>query len=253
MILFAADLDNTLISSYRRISAANPLCETLDGKRLSYLTPAAYRTLLRFPAGLLLVPVTTRSTEQYRRIRLPGGEPEWALCCNGGVLLHRGKADEDWRRETERSIAPALGALSRGIELLNRDPDVLNGARLVEGLFVFAKSARPEETLLRLRAAFEGEAVVIDASGQKVYLLPQALSKGAGLLRLKRRLRPERVVAAGDSLLDLSMLRLAEIAVYPSAPPLVEVLAGHPGGRPYAGEATGFGAFAARCALEECR
>ena len=253
MILFAADLDNTLIASYRKLPADYPLCETLDGRRLSYLTPAAYRALLRLPAGVLLVPVTTRSSEQYRRVRLPGGEPEWALCCNGGVLLHRGAEEEGWRQESEKLISGTVPALRRGMELLGRYPAVLGEARMVENLFVFAKSERPEKTLLRLREAMAGEPVVVDGTGQKVYLIPAPLSKGAGLARLRKRLRPKRIVAAGDSLLDLSMLRLADVAAFPAGSPLAAALAGHPGARPYGGEAAGFGAFAVQCALGDAR
>lgn len=50
--------------------------ETKEGKALSYMTPKAYELLQQLKDHLTLVPLTTRSLEQYQRIQLWPSAPQ---------------------------------------------------------------------------------------------------------------------------------------------------------------------------------
>ena len=50
----------------------------------------------------------------------------------------------------------------------------------------------------------------------KVYIVPRQLNKGSALLRLKKRLGAELVIAAGDSGFDIPMLNQADFALAPA-------------------------------------
>jgi hydroxymethylpyrimidine pyrophosphatase-like HAD family hydrolase len=67
-VLFASDLDNTLIHSYRVAEGRDICVETRDGKKLSFMSPEAHGILKDIAAKCTFVPVTTRSLEQYRRL-----------------------------------------------------------------------------------------------------------------------------------------------------------------------------------------
>ncbi|MBI0319957.1 HAD family hydrolase, partial [Streptomyces javensis] len=79
-VLVASDLDRTLIYSAAALGLEMPdaeaprlLCvETYQGKPLSYLTETAAGLLAELVRTSVFVPTTTRTVEQYRRIRLPG-------------------------------------------------------------------------------------------------------------------------------------------------------------------------------------
>ena len=65
MILLALDLDNTLIHSYKR-AAENDVCvetmETENGiKKLSFMSPDAYRKFTSLSSEIIAVPITTKS------------------------------------------------------------------------------------------------------------------------------------------------------------------------------------------------
>lgn len=210
LILFS-DLDGTLIFSARLRRPDDVVVDWYNGEPVSCITPRQAERL----AGLRrVIPVTSRSVEQYRRIKFPEGfSPEYALCSNGGTLLVNGEPDADW---TSRSLAvyrECSNELERFRGLLERDPDRSFEIRLVDGLFLFTKSADPERTLGRLGA---GELCGCFAQGRKVFVIPHGLSKGEAVRRLAERLglTRERIVCAGDSLVDVSMLNIARTALF---------------------------------------
>ena len=99
--LIFSDLDGTLIFSASRKQPGDIVCEYKDNREISCITKRQAELL----PGLEIIPVTTRSIEQYRRIRFPEGfSPEYALTDNGGTLLVNGVPDPDWARRTMRKL-----------------------------------------------------------------------------------------------------------------------------------------------------
>jgi phosphoserine phosphatase len=87
-----------------------------------------------------------------------------------------------------------------------------------DGFFVYLvatdRAAIPDLTELEAELADAGWGLSVQ--GRKVYLVPNALTKEAALAEVMRRTGAERLVAAGDSLLDLGMLSLADVAIRPA-------------------------------------
>ena len=82
-------------------------------------------------------------------------------------------------------------------------------------MFLFTKSDSPERSLELLKAA-AGERVECFAVGAKVYAIPAEINKGSAAKRLRERLSPSSTtVCAGDSAMDISLLRTADTAVFP--------------------------------------
>lgn len=217
MTAFFCDLDNTLIYSARHDIGTEKTCaEWYDGREASFMRSSSAALLQILREKLLFVPTTTRSLEQFSRIRL-GFAPEFALACNGGILLHGGKIQEDWRRESLKLIDSARSELCAGASLLEADPNRSFDVRWVEELFVFTKSAAPEETISLLREKLPCREINVFQNGSKVYLMPRALDKGSAAHRLCKRLGIKKSYAAGDSLFDLPMLERADCAFAPRA------------------------------------
>lgn len=203
MIALFTDLDNTMIYSAKRNIKVDKTCvEYLDGRGISYMTNTSIQTLSKLKSieDILIIPITTRTFEQYNRISI--GDFKYSLLCNGGLLLKDGIVDEEWLSDSVSIASRYINELNTSIELLKNDPDVCFEVRFVSNLFVFTKSNNPEETMSRLKHINN---VSVFNQGSKVYVFPNGLSKGNAINRFKKYLDEYYIVSAGDSPLDFSM------------------------------------------------
>lgn len=245
-VIFASDLDNTLLFSHRHREAGDVCAERLSGREQSFFPAHGPALLAQVCQRASFIPVTTRSVEQYQRIQWPPGcVPEYAVAANGGVLLRGGARDPQWYARTLALAKPWLEELERVRALIPQAPE---GGRWGEGdgLFLYCAWDRPEQA--QAGASFFAGRTGLDAavSGRKLYLLPPPVNKGEALRRLRERFRPSRVLCAGDSGLDLPMLREADLAILPPALAQGEEL---PGARVHRGPER-FSEFVPRAALE---
>lgn len=215
LLLFASDLDNTLLFSHKHAQAGDVCVEYLDGKDQGFLTPGVIRGLEKINRTMHFVPVTSRSIAQFLRIQFPAGcVPKLALVANGGLLLRRGAIDEVWRAASLRCVAPWREELARAEALLAQVPLPLR-ARMVDDLYLFAACDSPAEAETAC-AALQGKTrLTAQRSGRKLYFFPPGLSKGDALRRLRERLHPAQVLCAGDSGIDIPMLAAADVAIVP--------------------------------------
>lgn len=221
--LVASDLDRTLIYSSAALAltmadehAPRLLCvEVHEAKPLSYLTETAAGLLVELAAVGDFVPATTRTRKQYRRISLPGPQPSYAICANGGHLLVDGRTDHDWNAEIRRRLADGSAPLDevRAHLAATADPEWLRKERIAEDLFAYLVVDRerlPAGWVKELAAWAEPRGWTVSLQGRKIYAVPVPLSKSAALAEVVRRTGADRVLAAGDSLLDADLLLAAD-------------------------------------------
>ena len=194
-ILFASDLDNTLLFSHRHRQPEDRCVERLNGAEQGFFTRETPDLLPQVVQRVHLLPITTRSIEQYQRIQWPDGTaPRIALTANGAVLLRDGQVDRAWYAASQALVRDHREALAAVLDHLTRQGGATS-VRCVEGVYVYA--AYPD-----IPAA---ERVARDWCG------------GSALRRAVERFGPERVIAAGDSVIDVPMLRQADLALIPDA------------------------------------
>ncbi len=229
--LFFSDLDGTLIFSAKHRKDGDIVVEKKDGESITCISPKQSEL---FPLlSEAVVPLTTRSIEQYKRIVIEGFSPKYALCSNGGILLVDGIPDEEWRRQSEKLYEQAADEIAHFRTLLENDKHRSFEIRLVDGLFLFTKSENPQLTLDYLG---EGELCDCFSTGQKVYVVPKSLGKGEAVKRFTERLAFDgEIICAGDSLMDVSMLNMADTAIFTDIIPSELVLAGNKEIRPVDG------------------
>ena len=101
-ILFACDLDNTLIHSHKHRRADDICIEIYEGREQSFISPRALDLLKKISEKILFIPVTTRSITQYRRIFWTEDfKPRFAVVANGAYLLD-GDKQENFLREVSK-------------------------------------------------------------------------------------------------------------------------------------------------------
>jgi hydroxymethylpyrimidine pyrophosphatase-like HAD family hydrolase len=221
--VLALDLDQTLIYSQR---SAGPLdgvstvwVEDYDGAPLSLMTTAAHGLLEALSHRHHVVPVTTRTPEQYGRVRLPVAPP-YAICCNGGVLLRGGERDRDWDDRVASELASVASADDVAAKACAvRDEPWVRTMRQVEQLFVYlvghSREVIPEAWMAETAEWAADLGWTLSVQGRKVYLVPAVLSKGAAAVRVADALDGP-LLAAGDSLLDTTLLDVASVAARPA-------------------------------------
>lgn len=226
--LVASDLDRTLVYSAAALALTAPdakaprlLCvEVYQGKPLSYVTEAAAGLLGELARTAAFTPVTTRTREQYRRIRLPCPTPRYAVCANGGHLLVDGEPDRDWRAAVAARLADECATLDevRAHLLAAADPAWLLKERVAEDLFAYLvveRSLLPDGWLAELSDWAGSRGWTVSLQGRKVYAVPKPLTKSAAVREVARRTGARTVLAAGDSLLDADLLLAADRAWRP--------------------------------------
>ena len=223
MAVFFTDLDNTLIYSYRHEIGREKMCvELYQGREVSFITKRTWELLQQVKKQVLIIPVTTRTQEQYHRIDLKIGTPEYALTCNGGVLLVQGIEDKDWYEESLTLIAECSQELKEAQALMESDPNRSFEVRNIRDLFLFTKSSEPGQSVEYLAQHTNQDLVEVFQNGVKVYVVPRKLNKGTAVRRFLKRLcvegrEEELVIAAGDSNFDIAMLKQAKVAFAPTA------------------------------------
>ncbi|GAA0804568.1 HAD family hydrolase [Spirilliplanes yamanashiensis] len=225
----ATDLDGTLLFSQRAMAAGSRRPPAKDlvpvdvegGRTYAYMTTAVIRDWARLAGAGALVPATTRSVPQYRRLRLPGPPPHIAIVCNGARLLVGGEAEPAWEHRVRRRMRGGVAfdvVWREATGWYHRHP--FAALRAVEDLFMYLTVRERADWLtdVAAQAAAWAGGVGWRASlqGRKLYLLPRTLDKAAAVAHAAERLAADRLVAGGDSLLDAGMLRAADAAIRPA-------------------------------------
>jgi len=215
MFLFATDLDNTLIHSYKRTSSG--VCVDIkDKKEMSFMSHKSYDMLQIISEKVEFIPITTRSIKQYSRLKLLKDKyPKYALTSNGGVLLVDNVIDQKWYEDSKTIIHNSIEELKKSINILKEDPSIVLEGRIVDELFAFAKSEDIDFTVNRLKEKLDLTKINIKNHKNKIYIIPKNLDKGRALKRLKDLLGYDFVIGAGDSLFDVPMLQHSDIPIIP--------------------------------------
>ena len=223
--VFFTDLDSTLIYSHRHpLPEGSVQVETLHDRPQSFMTRRTW-DYFRVQPWFRVIPVTTRTVEQYRRLEGMAAALGWeeALVCNGAVRLAGGREDPVWREESLALAEPDRSALDRA---LDRAAVIAGAAALVtaEPFLFYVKTAEPERVFEHLRREIDPGRLQLFRDARKVYVISGALTKGRALQRAMAGVGGGVSIAAGDSGFDISMLRESDICFCPK--PLAPFVAG---------------------------
>lgn len=217
MVTFFADLDNTLIYSHRREIGIDKLpVEWLHDREQSYMTRKSHEFFSK-ANGISVVPLTSRTMEQYGRLSGIADSFGWdyAIICNGGILLKNGEICREWRDETYRTTSDAAEEFERACKLMSAENDAVH---LTEKIMVYASFDEPQSVENMLKEKIDTELVSVFSDHRKVYCVPKKINKGSAVRRfLEMRLADGMTIAAGDGEQDLPMLESVDIPIVPDA------------------------------------
>jgi hypothetical protein len=220
------DLDRTLIYSRNAFmlgDAPEPDVECVehyDGAPLSFMTAKAVGLVAALGATGRLVPVTTRTVAQLARVALPGPPVPYAICTNGATILRSGVPDAEWADRVRRDVAATsapLAEVEAGMARMLREEWTLS-RRVADGMFCYSvvdRAAMPPDAVTALGGWLAERGWTASLQGRKVYAVPVSLDKVAAAREVATRIGAGTTVAAGDSLLDRSLLAWAGAAIRP--------------------------------------
>ncbi|WP_251552365.1 HAD family hydrolase [Neobacillus muris] len=225
-MIFASDLDRTLIYSNRAIASVGSRetatlkpVERMGSRWAAYMSDGAFSALKELAQSSLFIPVTTRTTEQYNRIIIFGQDipVKYAITSNGARILVNGNPMDEWTncisKSLEESLPPAefLSAITRsGLEWKGE-------WKQAEDLFLYSILAEilPESTLKQIAAVAQASGWRISLQGRKLYFIPKAINKGDALEFICRLEGQKAMAGAGDSRLDLDFLTHCQLGFVP--------------------------------------
>ena len=187
-----------------------------NGREISFISEKTHDLLKKVSEKMTIIPTSTRTEEQYKRIDLDIGIVPYALVCNGGVLLVNGKRDREWYLESLQMIRNSKPEMEKAQQILAGDSRRKFELRFLDELFIFTKCEKPEEVVKDLQAKLTTKLVDVFHNGEKVYVVPVNLSKGMAVRRLRKRLQPAYIIAAGDSEFDVSMVEESDLGLVPA-------------------------------------
>lgn len=228
-VMVACDLDRTLIYSANSMMLEVPdrdapllvVSEVYGGVPISFMTRVAEGLLCDLVLEAIFVPVTTRTMEQFHRVRIPGRSKGYAVTTNGAVLLHNGEPDREWTDHIQNTVAANCAPLTEVLDHLTGPGAVEEILRVRTAEDVFAYSIVDREDLSpdyveELSRWCEERGWRTSLQGRKLYCVPAPVTKEAAVAEIRRRVPVATLVAAGDSKLDVGILELADQAVRPS-------------------------------------
>ena len=225
--LVAVDLDQTLIYSRQSIRRAGGtteglVCvEALNNAEKSFMTSGALVGLRRLDRTATFVAATTRTREQYQRINLGGIRPPFAVVANGAELLVDGVPDGDWAAHILAMLeldAVDAHAVASHLQIV-LDPAWTKRVTVAHDVFAVAVIERchlPAAVIEQLTLWAADLGLTVSVQGRKLYVIPTWLSKKAAIEEVRRRTGATRLLSAGDSLLDTSLLMMADAAIRPA-------------------------------------
>lgn len=217
-ILFFTDLDNTVIYSHRHM-ISDPLVwvESLNGNKQSFISERTYK-FFNEQNWLNVVPVTTRTYQQYARLRKMEKVFGWkdVLICNGAILLQDGVENIEWKKESI-SIAdtdrPAyVEALKLAEKIAGRDSVVS-----VDHFMFYIRTDNVEGIFKALSRNVDLYHLSILRDSRKVYCLSASMNKGNAAERYMVNFGYDQFIAAGDSDFDIPLLKKADISFCPDS------------------------------------
>lgn len=226
MIMFASDLDRTLIYSERALadfhqSGVNNLVgvERKADRDIAFMTRTSMEALSYIAANLLFVPVTTRTFDQYNRIYILSKSIPitYAITSNGANIIYNGRSNVDWGYKVQKRLKAECDSLEDMIGKINKF-HIRGIIKKAEEFFFYyiLDEAIDKETINMIKLVAVKSGWRVSLQGRKMYFMPKPICKGEAVKFIKEREGISNVYGAGDSLLDHDFLKACDFPYVPS-------------------------------------
>lgn len=211
-ILFASDLDHTILASARHLSDDDikdaRVVETYQHKPLSVMTGTSLSMLQLLRQYATFVPITSRDTYAFNRLDIGY---DMAVVTNGGKLVDiQGNIRDIANRDSR------VPHMLRVLQNLTSDWKCVKKISSIDGFFAVIKVEEiSTDEVSKICDVIHQEGFTFSRQAKKIYAIPNGLSKRHGLEYVQRTLKPDFVISAGDSMLDYPMKHASDVFLTP--------------------------------------
>lgn len=226
-MLFASDLDRTLIYSHRCLDESIDiglieLVETLEDREISYMLKSSIDLIYELHKKLLFVPVTTRTSDQYKRIDFFNKKLElpYVITTNGGVVLKNNKIDNEWNDIIVKRLKHDSMAMEDVISICKKELlDTKLCHRIIEvGEFFFyfmIKETIEIHILNQLELLLMNTNWNIFTNKRKIFFVPKCVCKKDAVKYVAEQTGENFIISAGDSKFDIDMQEVSNHFISP--------------------------------------
>jgi hypothetical protein len=215
MTFGVTDLDSTLVFTWPEAPKLQEV-ERFPSGRVVRMHEEAWIGLKELGDAERLLVATSRTVSQFRHVALP--PLPYVLAANGLDLIDHGHVMPEWREEQCHLLS--LGAepwhrLEAHCEEMFTACDLRLSVREPWLAVCIGDREAVATCCLRLGPAVSDWGWKVRAVGRKLYVFPEDMDKRETVRRALSRIGQGRYVAAGDSAMDLELLKAAERAIVP--------------------------------------
>lgn len=224
---FFCDLDQTMIFSKRVVNnhmdTFNGLVvvETYQGLPSAFMTLEASKVLQDLSKDINFIPCSTRSPEQYERVHLPDVGIKYTILDNGGTILVNGREDKEWDSQlrkvvTEVSMDP--NEVFAEITAKYGDEEWFDRIKITSDMFVavIGHESIPAHFIEYVESRLPVWNYRYSVQSRSIYMIPITVTKENAAAEIASRVGATATFGAGDSQLDLGLLRWADNAIRPA-------------------------------------
>ena len=200
--------------------------EKKEGRVISYISKSTLKLLTNINKSILFVPVTTRTEAEFNRIDIFKTEiiPKYAIVANGAkIIVNDGerRLEPYWEQYIEMRMKEVISPEDILKEIEKVTPkNVILSYRICDKTFVYGKirldTEIPHEFIVKLRELCHKYNYKLDLQTRKIHIIPEFINKWLPLEFLKLKEKEDKIISAGDSFLDLPMLRNSYKGFIPS-------------------------------------
>lgn len=223
-MIYATDLDRTIIFSKKFIDGyfKESICIEHSGeKEISYMTLESIQLLnsLKKINTLKIIPVTTRSIEQFKRVSTVQ-DCEYAITSNGGNILFKGNIFEPWKQVVDKIIKNYQeDFIELNKTLSNYKSFFEKDFKMIDNVFLYAKMIDNQEDIKffysEMEKKLDKNKWIFTLQGLKFYILPKDITKENALKFLADYLKDYNIISSGDGKLDYGFLKIAKTSIIP--------------------------------------
>ena len=232
--LMFADLDDTLFTSTHKAPPTDahvPLAYLRDGAPISYASPKQQAWLAHWLAHAIVIPVTARNGDAYRRVAIPFAHH--AVINYGGIILNPdGTPEPQWLAQSTAQAAQSaarLRALAAGIPSGREDLNI----RIIEDygipFYLLIKSTQGralDDIAEHLRGQMRHPGDQLHHNGNNLAILPDWLDKSHAVRWLcdyyRARYGDVLTLGMGDSLIDRAFMCECDYLLCPGGSQIVK-------------------------------
>lgn len=234
-MVFASDLDSTLIYSSRhcKLISSEKLfpVDFYNNSNCSFITSSIQHKLEHINESMLFIPVTTRSPDQYKRMKYFYDviKPKYAVVANGGIILKDGIELKCWSDISSTKLNELI-SVKNMIELCSffLQMDFVISYKSCVDLFIYSildedklanaiSKGQLDLNYLEVLRSFCAEYnYSVSKQGKKIYIVPNCINKYDPIKYIMHLENINTLLAAGDSLLDYPLIKNSTYGIIPS-------------------------------------